>query len=117
MSGALRRKKKRSKWGADLEANPMEYGVGLVGEATDAAHFPAMRDVAGPDPVSGNWRTANLHGDTPQGGLQRQVRIRRTGLKLIGAFWLDFNRQEGRIRLIISQANPLAPPASGVKKW
>ena len=86
MSSALRRKKKRSKWGADLEAEPIDSGLNIEGAALDAARIPADTDAAGPDPLSSNWRTANSHSDAPLDALQSQVRTHQAGLKLIGAF-------------------------------
>lgn len=86
MSSALGRKKKRSKWGADLEAEPSATGVSLEGEALDAARIPADSQASRPDPLSTNWRTAELHSDALPNTLQSPVSLQRAGLELIRAF-------------------------------
>ena len=85
MSGALRRKKKKSRWGADLEAENGDAGVGSEKEALDAPRDLAESRDPGPDPASSNWRTAEETNADHTGALQSRVSTERTGLTLIGA--------------------------------
>lgn len=74
MSSALRRKKKRTKWGADLDAEVSGSGVGLEGEAQDAPRIPAESQAAGFNPLSSNWEAADITAETQSGAFLGQVR-------------------------------------------
>ena len=74
MSSALRRKKKRTKWGADLDAEISRSGVGLEGEAQDAPRIPIESQAAGVNPLSSNWEAADMSADPQSGAILGQVR-------------------------------------------
>lgn len=60
MSGDLRRKKKRSRWGADLEgdAKAIEPDAGVAGETSNAQQSPAEGQQIGLHSTSKDWSPA-----------------------------------------------------------